>query len=65
MSEELNPFKIAQKQLDIVADKLKLDKATHALLREPMRTLIVTIPVRMDNHALTRIYQRKRLMLES
>jgi len=49
MSEELNPFKIAQEQLDIVAGKLKLDKATHVLLREPMRTLIVSIPVSMDS----------------
>ncbi len=49
MSEELNPFKIAQEQLDIVADKLRLDRATHTLLREPMRTLTVSIPVRMDS----------------
>jgi len=49
MTEELNPFRIAQKQLDAVADKLELDKATHEFLREPMRTLIVSIPVKMDN----------------
>ncbi|MBU7024421.1 MAG: Glu/Leu/Phe/Val dehydrogenase, partial [Theionarchaea archaeon] len=45
----LNPFKIAQAQLDKAAKALNLDPAAHALLREPMRTLIVRFPVRMDD----------------
>jgi glutamate dehydrogenase (NAD(P)+) len=49
MTEELNPFKIAQMQLDKAAKALNLDPAAHALLREPMRTLIVRFPVRMDD----------------
>ena len=49
IEEELNPFKIAQKQLDAVVDKLGLDETTHGFLREPMRTLLVSIPVSMDN----------------
>ena len=49
MSEDLNPFKIAQAQLDQAAEILGLDPATHALLREPMREFHVTIPVRMDD----------------
>jgi len=48
--EELNPFKIAQEQLDYAAKLLKLDSATHALLREPMREMHVLIPVRMDSN---------------
>ena len=32
---ELNPFLIAQKQLDTAAAKLGLDPATHELLRWP------------------------------
>jgi glutamate dehydrogenase (NAD(P)+) len=44
-----NPFEIAQRQLDEAAAILGLDPATHALLREPMRELTVTIPVRMDD----------------
>jgi glutamate dehydrogenase (NAD(P)+) len=44
-----NPFTIAQQQLDEAAAILGLDPATHALLREPMRELTVTIPVRMDD----------------
>ena len=46
---ELNPFAIAQKQLDTAAAKLGLDAATHELLRWPQKELIVTIPVAMDD----------------
>ncbi|MGA2976858.1 MAG: Glu/Leu/Phe/Val dehydrogenase [Spirochaetia bacterium] len=46
---ELNPFKIAQSQLDAAAATLGLDDATHQLLRWPQRELKVTIPVRMDD----------------
>ena len=46
---ETNPFAIAQKQLDDCARILKLDPATHAMLREPMRELHITIPVKMDD----------------
>jgi glutamate dehydrogenase (NAD(P)+) len=47
--EELNPFKIAQFQLDEAAKFLKLDSGTHEMLRWPMRELRVTIPVKMDD----------------
>ena len=46
---ELNPFKIAQKQLDVAAERLGLDLATHELLRWPQKELVVTIPVQMDD----------------
>ena len=46
---ELNPFKIAQEQLDAAAERLGLDPATHELLRWPQRELIVTFPVQMDD----------------
>ncbi|HUI72273.1 MAG TPA: Glu/Leu/Phe/Val dehydrogenase [Spirochaetia bacterium] len=46
---ELNPFKIAQQQLDTAAATLGLDEATHQLLRWPQRELQVTFPVRMDD----------------
>ena len=47
--EELNPFAIAQKQLDDAAEILELDSATHQLLRWPLRELHVTMPVKMDD----------------
>ncbi len=49
MAEELNPFKIAQAQLDTAAETMNLDRQAHAILREPMRTLTVNIPVRMSD----------------
>jgi glutamate dehydrogenase (NAD(P)+) len=46
---ELNPFMIAQQQLDTAAAKLGLDRATHELLRWPQKELVVTLPVSMDD----------------
>ena len=60
MKEQLNPFSIAQKQLDDAAEKLGLDKATHELLRWPMQELKVTIPVKMDDGS-NRIFHAFRI----
>ena len=46
---ELNPFTIAQKQLDTAAARLGLDPATHEFLRWPQKELVVSIPVQMDD----------------
>jgi glutamate dehydrogenase (NAD(P)+) len=46
---ELNPFKIAQSQLDEAAKIMDLDPSVHELLRWPLRELHVTLPVRMDD----------------
>ncbi|MBA7671672.1 NAD-specific glutamate dehydrogenase [subsurface metagenome] len=42
-------FEMAQAQLDEVASILHLEPGIHAILREPMRELHVSIPVRMDD----------------
>jgi glutamate dehydrogenase (NAD(P)+) len=47
--EKLNPFEIAQRQLDEAVEILGLDPGMHAFLREPLRELHVTLPVRMDD----------------
>jgi glutamate dehydrogenase (NAD(P)+) len=60
MAEILNPFQIAQKQLDNAADKLGLDRATHEFLRWPMQELKVTLPVKMDDGT-TQIFQAFRI----
>jgi glutamate dehydrogenase (NAD(P)+) len=49
MTENLNPFAIAQAQLDEAAAVLQLDPAMHKFLREPMREFHFSIPVRMDD----------------
>lgn len=48
-SENLNPFVIAQEQLDTAAEVLGLDRDMHLFLRQPMREFHFTIPVRMDD----------------
>ncbi|SMC23931.1 glutamate dehydrogenase (NAD/NADP) [Desulfacinum hydrothermale DSM 13146] len=60
MSEALNPFKIAQKQLDRAAERLGLDPATHELLRWPMREYAFTLPVKMDDGT-TRVFHGFRV----
>ncbi len=49
MSSKLNPFTIAQQQLDDAAAILGLSPAMHAFLRVPMRELHFSIPVQMDD----------------
>jgi glutamate dehydrogenase (NAD(P)+) len=60
MSEELNPFAIAQQQLDQAAEIMGLDPATHKLLRRPLRELHVTLPVQMDDGT-TEVFQGFRV----
>jgi glutamate dehydrogenase (NAD(P)+) len=63
-NQEFNPFAVAQQQLDQAAAILRLDPAIHALLRQPMRELHVTIPVRMDDGSM-RIFQGFRVQYNS
>ena len=48
----LNPFAVAQKQLDQCAKILNLEPGVQAMLRMPSRELHVSIPVRMDDGSL-------------
>jgi len=45
----LNPFAIAQQQFDTAAKLLNLDSRLRAVLREPVRELHVSLPIRMDD----------------
>ena len=44
-----NPYETALRQLDIAAEKLRLDPAIHQILKHPTRSIIVNIPVLMDD----------------
>ena len=44
-----NPFHMAQKQFDQVADILELEQPMRDLLRFPLREYHIAIPVRMDD----------------
>ena len=46
-----NPYEMAQKQFDTVADLLELDQPTRDLLRQPLREYHFSIPVRMDDNS--------------
>jgi glutamate dehydrogenase len=43
-----NPFAMAQSQYDRAAEQLGLDTAIREFLREPMREVVFSIPLRMD-----------------
>ena len=45
----VNPFTMAQQQLDTAAEKLGLEPAIHELLRWPMKEIKVTLPIKMDD----------------
>ena len=47
-SDQANPFETAKRQIDIVADLLKLDNGMRDILKHPKRELTVNFPVRMD-----------------
>ena len=47
-TEQANPFETAKRQVDIVADLLKLDNGMREMLKHPKRELTVNFPVRMD-----------------
>lgn len=47
--ESLNPFENAQLQLKEACDKLGTEPAVYEILKEPLRVLEVSIPVKMDD----------------
>jgi len=49
---EINPFEMAKKQVDLVAKELKLDPNSVVSLKRVERSLIVSIPVMMDDGSL-------------
>ena len=49
---KLNPFEMAQRQFDEVADQLELEAGVRAVLRQPLREFHFRIPVRMDDGTL-------------
>jgi glutamate dehydrogenase/leucine dehydrogenase len=49
VSEKINPFQVALKQLEDAAKILNLDKGMFDVLSHPKRVLTVSIPVKMDD----------------
>lgn len=49
MTQTLNPFENAQKQIKAACDKLGASPAVYEILKQPMQTFEVAIPVTMDD----------------
>ncbi|HBG8323368.1 TPA: NAD-specific glutamate dehydrogenase [Clostridioides difficile] len=47
--KDVNVFKMAQSQVKNACDKLGMEPAVYELLKEPMRVIEVSIPVKMDD----------------
>ncbi|MFX0033672.1 MAG: Glu/Leu/Phe/Val dehydrogenase [Promethearchaeota archaeon] len=52
MVNEINPFDVAKKQIDIVAKEMGLDPNVAEYLKRVERSLIVSIPIMMDDGSL-------------
>jgi len=59
-SEDLNPFRIALRQFETAAEKLKLDSGLREVLRSPRRALTLSLPIRMDDGTL-KVFQGFRV----
>ncbi len=55
-----NPWEMACRQLDIVAEKINLDPGIHAKLRHCKRALIVSVPIVMDDDTV-RVFEGYRV----
>ena len=51
MAEEHTPLTVALSQLKLASRKLGLDSGIHKMLRQPKRSISVSIDIRMDNDA--------------
>ncbi|MCK4593488.1 Glu/Leu/Phe/Val dehydrogenase, partial [bacterium] len=49
MDEAYSAFSQAQREFDKVAEMMNLDSSFREVLREPTRSLMVNVPVRMDD----------------
>ncbi|RLG98362.1 glutamate dehydrogenase [Candidatus Bathyarchaeota archaeon] len=60
MSENINPYEIALQQLKIATERLGLDQWIYEVLKHPKRSIVVSIPVKMDNGE-TRVFMGYRV----
>ena len=49
MAQEHTALTVALEQLDIAAEKLNLDPGIHAILKQPKRSIIVSVTIKMDD----------------
>lgn len=61
MNLTFNPFEMAKKQFDKVADYLNLDEATRDFLRNPMKEYSFAVPIKMDDGT-TKVFRGFRVV---
>jgi glutamate dehydrogenase/leucine dehydrogenase len=49
MGEDSGLYQSVLQQLEMTAERLKLDPGIHEILKQPKRSLIVSVPIKMDN----------------
>ena len=49
MAQEQTALTVALKQLEMTAENLNLDPGIHAILKQPKRSIIVSVTIKMDN----------------
>jgi glutamate dehydrogenase (NAD(P)+) len=59
-TEDLNPFRIARKQFEAAADKLKLERGLREVLAVPRRALCLSLPIKMDDGSI-KVFQGFRV----
>ena len=47
--KRINPYEVALEQLENVAERIHVDPSVLEILRYPRRTIIVAVPIKMDN----------------
>jgi glutamate dehydrogenase/leucine dehydrogenase len=62
--EDLNPFRIAQRQFDTAAESCNLEPGLRELLRRPRRALTLALPVKMDDGSI-RVFEGFRVQHNS
>src|SRR5512139_2748751 len=60
VNTENNPFEIVRRQVDKCAEILELDPQVTAMLKNPLRELHVSLPVRMDDGSI-KVFQGFRV----
>ena len=52
MAQEHTALTVAQEQLKIAAEKLRLDKGLHEIIKRPKRSILVSVTIKMDDHSI-------------
>jgi glutamate dehydrogenase/leucine dehydrogenase len=52
LAQEHTALTVALEQLKLAAEKLRLDKGLHEILKRPKRSIIVSVTIKMDDHSI-------------